>query len=240
MNKMKQEEASHASKISAEIRFRPNLNYFSDAFKIAAVLEPNYEDWQTSHDPYQAVLVSPTAKEVLRIGSDAIVIIIEKSNSYNNLIERLLKVTQLFLASTEISEIRRIGVRQIEVLETQHEFVELATKMTKAFSAPYGKVEAIALDAVVDYAYVLDGIKNGYKNHIRFGPVKDDEAKARFGSLFPEQLRLKSHNGIYLDIDVFNDEVMKVKDVDSNIKNIVKESERITTSYRQLIKEEVR
>lgn len=220
-----------------EVRFRPNLSYYSDAFKLASAFEPDFEDWQTSQEAYQAVLYSKSSRELLRIGSDGVAIVLE-TEDYQRLEVLIDKVLKLLIIPNNFQEIRRIGIRQIRVIGTNAEFGSLAEKMTKSFENHYEEHQELALDVVDDYAFILDGIKNGFKNHIRFGPVKPQEAIDRFNSNF-SQPEAKD-NSIFIDIDVFNDEIISEENLSDNIDSMIEESKRIIKGYQKLVAREVR
>jgi len=239
MSKIVLEPKPTLSKIVFEFRFRPNLNYFSDAFKIASALEGDFDDWRTSHSPYQAVLYSTDKMELMSITSENIAVVLEGDYSNDTLFKRLEKAMQLLVIPTELQEIRRIGVRQIRVHETNADFDKVTTKLAEAFSSNYDKHEELALDKVKDYAFVLDGIKNGFTNHIRFGAVKPEEGVKRFGSSFSTTSKHVTKDSVLLDIDVFNDELNDVDGLQNSIHPIVEEADRIVKGYTKLITQEL-
>lgn len=227
-------------KIIVEVKFRPNLTYFSDAFKIASTFEEDFEDWQTSHDPYQALLYSNSTTDLLRINSDGVTIIYENNYSIESLKQRFEKVINSIFNPSNIEEIRRIGVRQVLTYESTAEFDLLATKLASSFTANYSDHTELAIDSVSDFSFVLDGIKNGFKNHIRFGPCTPKEAKARFSPIFKETRTKATKNSVFIDIDVFNDEVGDAEHLMANTNNIIDESLRITKGYSKLVKSKLR
>lgn len=227
------------SKIIVEIRFRPNLTYFSEAFKIASAFEADFDDWQTSHNPYQATLYSEKKNEILRISSDSIAIIYEAGFNAESLKKRLDKVLQLLFIPNNLEEVRRIGVRQILAVQVDKDFDDLAEKFASSFTKDFKKHEALSIDIVGDYQFVLDGIKNGFKNHIRFGPVTPDEAIGRFNPTFGKSSNPVKQNSIYLDTDIYNDEIGSVVELETNTSNIIEESLRITNGYKNLIVSEI-
>lgn len=225
------------SRQAIEVRFRPNLVYFEDVFRKASLLESNFDDWQIKHDPLDVVLFSDTNKKLLNISGDRIVAIDENSTDYSESSIDYKVNYQLFLTDSNIDTIRRVGVREIHILETSLSFKDLTTKLYESFTTNTDRLSEIAFDSINDYAFVIDGVKNGFNNHVRFGPVNPIEARQRFNSTFKDSVELSAEGNIYLDIDIYDESGSEAAQGEKNILQAINESREMTQKFINLFKE---
>lgn len=224
------------SRISTEVRFRPNLTYFDDVFKKASQLEEEFEDWQTSHSPLQAILYSVELKELLNLGSDRIIYITEDNDDFEVVKDKLDRYYKIFLTDSNIETVRRIGARQIFLIETSCKFDFLSNRLYENFNSNKDELRDIAIDSVNDFAYVIDGVKDGFKNHLRFGPVKAAEGVKRFNSAFKNKIKLTSEGNIFIDIDIYTEAQKDLDDLSEDMNEILKQLDEITKKISKLIK----
>lgn len=193
------------SKLIVEIRFRPNLAYFDDMFKIASSIEDGYEDWQASHNPSEGILIDQTNKKSLKITSSSLTLISEDPGYFSKIPEEVHQLYLLFLEPTRINEIKRVGVRRMGIFETNHRYQTLVDGFYDTFYAERDAIKSIAADEVGDVSLIFDGVKDGYKNHVRMGPLKPEQVPAFYQSEFEGKLDLKSETNLFVDVDAFSD-----------------------------------
>ena len=227
-----------AKKLVVEILFRPNLQYFDEMFKIASSIEDDYEEWRAKHNPSEGLLVDSTNKKSLKITSQSLTLITENDSIFSKLEEEVQQLFLLFLEPTKISKIRRIGVRQMGVYETSDKYAEIVSKFYDSFYANTDKIDSIAGDSVEDVAFILDGVKDGYKNHIRLGPLRPEQASMYFTSEYGE-LNLKKETNLYIDVDAYLDDEIDYETAKKNLKAIVANNKSIYDGFFSLAKEKL-
>jgi|WetSurMetagenome_2_1015567.scaffolds.fasta_scaffold22419_2 hypothetical protein len=216
----------------AQIRFRPTLLSFQKTPLVAHEFESDFEEWRASkHDDVS--LYSPKNKEFLQITSDTINFVSEKEE--NELVEYIEKAFNSCVENTDINQIRRIGYRKIIIYNSAFEFQDLVDLFYNKFYPTKDQLPQISTDKPVDVTFVLDGLKNNFKNHVRIGPVKKDEAIKRFDSSFDLENEDDIKNGIIIDVDVFTSEQTSPGKAIEELKGCLEENKRIISEYLDYI-----
>jgi hypothetical protein len=228
-----------ASKLIVEVRFRPNLAYFDEMFKIASSIEDEYEDWQASHNPSEGILTDATKKKVLKITSSTLTLILEDSAGFSSMPEEVHRMFLLFLEPTRISEIKRIGVRRSGIYETDSKYQVLTDGFFDAFYGNKDAIKSVAADEVGDISVILDGVKDGYKNHVRMGPLKPDQTPIYYRSDFSDKVEIKKETNLFLDVDVYSDVKTTYEDAGKTVNPVIETNAAIYDGLLDLVKKEL-
>lgn len=221
-------------RIIGQIRFRPTLASYSEVSKIAGKLEGEFEEWRVSKSD-DITLYSPEKKEFLQMGSDNITYVNESEDERTKAQKLIEAATDDFIKNCSIEEIRRVGFRNTQVFSCKVEFEELVDLIYKKFYSSTKTLKNISADTPKDVVFVLDGLKNGFLNHINIGPVKSVEARKYFGSGFEDEIKLGESN-LFVDIDVFAIENLKKDKIFDTLNSTMKESKRLMDDYLKYIK----
>lgn len=227
-----------------QIRFRPTLNYLRNITQIAEKLEPEFEEWQAKNGSNHITLSSPTKKKQLQIASDAVTYIntdetaFEKSG--NEIVEEATRyatdVIRQAIEGHSIEEIRRIGFRCTQVLESHFTFPDLVDLVYRKFYSAAQEIRSISCDEQRDVAFTLDGKKNNFFNHVMVGPVNGQEGTARFRATFQEAVQKEfSDNNLFFDIDVFLESSLTPENVVEKLEEAAAENMRILEKLKDYI-----
>jgi hypothetical protein len=228
-----------ANKLVIEVKFRPNLLYFSEMFKIASSIEEDYEDWQAKHNPSEGLLIDNTLKKSLKITSNSLTLILENNELFSKLKEEAHQIFLLFLEPTKIKKITRIGVRRMGVYESSVKYQSLVNNFYDSFYANAKAIKDIAADSVEDVAFILDGVKDGYRNHVRLGPLKPEQAPIYYQTNFNEQLELKKETNLYLDVDTYTDVENDYDTAEKSVDGVIDNNKAVFTEFLKLAKEKL-
>lgn len=194
-----------SSKLVSEVRFRPNLNYYDEMFKITSSIESDYDDWNATHNPSLVQLIDNNKRKLLSVSSNSVSVLTENESLLASIESETRKMFALFLEPTNVNRIRRFGVRRMAIMQSNLKYSDLAEKFYKAFYSNTDYFSNLAADKVEDVAFILDGIKDGQKTHVRVGPLLAEQKNMYFQPEFDKENLDASKSHIYVDVDVFSD-----------------------------------
>lgn len=217
-------------RVIGQVRYRPTVASFSNTSILAAKLEKSFEEWRAlKHDDIS--LYSPSEKKILRITSDSITYLNEKEESTKELFQYINELFNKSVKSLSINKIKRIGVRNSQVLECPFKYEELVDLIYRKFYLQNEKLKKISVDKPKDTVFILDGVKNNFLNHVQIGPVNKEDGVKYFNSNFEiEKDTLKSTN-LFVDIDVFIGEGLNKQNAMNKLNEAIKENLRLVNLY---------
>jgi len=223
------------TRILGQIRFRPNLELFHNIPTILKEFETDFEEWRAPKHS-DVSLYSPTKKKYLHLTSDSISYVSEGEEKDEA--EYYINKVFLKLANSHgIKEIRWVGFRNTQILESKFKFEELAEVVFKKFYSSSKQITKISGSELKDVVFVFDSKNNDFYNHIQIGPVRQREALERFRAGFStQQIDLKDNN-IFIDLDVFKDLNIKTEEATKNLTEAIKENKRIFDDYMNYLSE---
>lgn len=217
-------------RIIGQIRFRPTLPFFQGVPLAAKELEGKFEEWRASKDS-DVVLYSPSQKKFMQITAGIITYVNEGKEDIDELKEYLKKIFEKSTDSFSISQIRRIGFRNTQVLESTFKFQELVDLIHRKFYSQSKEIKNISGKEPKDVVFVLDSIKNGFLNHVQIGPVRKEEALKYFNSSFESDIELSADNNLFVDTDVFLTENLEVENTLDKLDKAIQENLKIINEY---------
>lgn len=167
--------------IIGQIKYGPTLSSWEGTIKAAHILEDKYPHWKIQ-DLRNVTLYDPNEKKLLQIAFDNIFYQNVGSGDTSELLSHLEKIFKEI--KKDIKEIVHVGFRDVRILGSNFEFKEFVKIL---FDKLYGnkiQIKEISCDEPKDVAYVLDGEKGEFLNHIRIGPTTKEEALFRFHQQF--------------------------------------------------------
>lgn len=217
-------------RIIGQVRYRPTVASFSNCSILAAELEKNFEEWRAlKHDDIS--LYSPSEKKILRITSDSITYLNEKEENTKELFQYINELFDKSVKSLSINKIKRIGVRNTQVLECSFKYEELVDLIYRKFYSQNENLKKVSVDKPKDTVFILDGIKNNFLNHVQIGPVNKEDGVKYFNSNFEiEKDTLKSTN-LFVDVDVFITEGLDKQNAMNKLNEAIKENSRLVSLY---------
>ena len=138
--------------------------------------------------------------------SESITYVSEKSEDIDELKKHINKIFTKYVEDFSVREIRRVGFRNTQILESKFEFQDLVDLTYGKFYADHNKVARISTEIPKDVVFVLDGFKNSFSNHVQIGPVKKEEAIKYFNGTFDVETNVSSEGNLFVDVDVFKNE----------------------------------
>lgn len=192
--------------ILSQVKFRPNILSFNDVAKVANKYEPKFEEW-TAPKNEQIDLYSLSKKEALQLHYNAITYISENFDTEEKGVKYVTSAYKEYYELFEIKEVRWVGLRSICLFSTSFNLQDLTDLIFSKFYTSNQKIKDISSDKIRDVVYVLDGIKEGIKNHVQIGPVLGKDISkfftTRFGPINEEFNNDKAY--IFFDCDTFID-----------------------------------
>ena len=218
-------------RIIGQIRYRPTLSSFDNVPVIAGELEKEFEEWQASkHD--DVVLYSPSKKKYLQVTSDVITYVNEIETDTDELIKYLRKVFEKNIKSSAVREVRRIGVRNTQILKCAFSYQEIVDLFYRKFYSQEKKLKSISVDTPRDVVFVLDGVKNDFWNHVQIGPVKKQEAINSFKATIEADSKvITGESNLFIDVDVFQSKNLSAENAIEKIQQAIKENLKIVKEY---------
>jgi len=226
------------NKTTGEIRFRPTLTSWDRTVELAKSIEKEFEHWRISSKS-DVTLYNIESKSLIKIKFDSILFLNEgEQGATDELIENVKNIFTKLVEGSDVKEFRHIGCRKQFVIETDFNYSDLADLTFKKFySSQEFLKEASVTDKVMDTLFVLDGKKNGLRNHVQIGPTLKEQALQSFAPSF-EHKELEEKSFLFFDIDVFKvDDITKenaIKTFTETIKNNIE----ITESYMKYVIEQ--
>ncbi|HSW66191.1 MAG TPA: hypothetical protein VLI54_03580 [Bacillota bacterium] len=145
--------------------------------------------------------------------------------------DHIQEVLKLLIEATGIKHIERIGARGAVFYPQDGNYSQLVSKFAKVFHGKYEELAELSADKARDVFFGLDGIKNGYNNHIEFGPAKNHEVASIFTATGPSN---KSESNIIIDVDVFM-QSPEISELEENISPLITEGKRLIDGCTALI-----
>lgn len=217
-------------RIIGQVRHRPTIASFANSYLLAAELEKEFEGWRApKHD--NITLYSPSKKKFLQITSDTIAYLNENDENTKELFQYINQLFEKSVKLLSINAIRRIGFRNIQVLECPFKYEELVDLIYRKFYLQNANLKKISVDKHKDTVFIQDGVKNNFLNHIQIGPVNKEEGVKNFNSNFEiEKDTLKSTN-LFVDIDVSITEGLSKENAMNKLDEVIKENLRLVNLY---------
>jgi len=217
-------------RVVGQIRFRPTLSYLNNIPLSVKDLEADFEEWRAKGNN-DLTLYSPEKKEFLQISAGAITYVNEDNYDSEKLKSYIKSAFDKATQSYSVSKVKRIGVRNIQILKSSFEFQDLVDLIYKKFYLQSEQLKTISSAETRDVVFVLDGIKNDFSNHIQLGPVKKTEAVKFFDSSFDPNLEVENDNNLLIDVDVFTSENLNVENSLVKFDKAIEENLRIVKEY---------
>lgn len=221
-------------RIIGQIKYRPTLSSWEGTIKAAHLLEDNYAHWKIQ-DMQNVTLTSPDEKKLLQIAYNNFLYQNEDSGNTSELLSHSEKVFKGI--QKDLKEILHIGFRNMQILGSNFEFQELVKVLFDKLYGSKNQIMEISCDEPRDIAYILDGVKDGFLNHVRLGPTTKEEALSRFDPQFNDHDIEKSDFKSYLFIDI-DTYVQKDIITDNTIKiltSLIRENNRIIKEYTDFL-----
>ncbi len=221
-------------RIIGQIKFRPTIITFDNTALLASDIEDKFEEWRApKHEDIE--LFSPSEKKLLQISYDTITYLNEGKADTKELYNYISTIFQRGTKELGLSKIRRIGFRQIQILECSFTFKELVDLTYKKFYSQNEDVKNISIGVPRDTIFVLDGEKNGFLNHVQIGPVNKADAAKYFNSSFPDKKIETGDCNLFIDVDVFINNTLTPENSMDRLNKAIEENLRITDSYIEYI-----
>ena len=142
----------------------------------------------------------------------------------------------------DIREIRRIGFGSIRAHKVDANFDELTEQIySKLYNSSQEVLNIVSDDTPRDVAFVIDGNKNGFRNHIEIGPTKKEECVLRFNSSFlPPKVLVQKIEEVTLltNVDSFIENPQLCDITEELIEKLMEDNYRIENSYIDILNEE--
>ncbi len=216
-------------RIIGQIKFRPTLQSFQDTALTAMELENEFEEWRAvKHN--DIALHSPSDKKYLHITLDSITYVNEKESATEELKEYIKKVFLKNLELFSTKEIRWVGFRTTQLLNSNFDFKELVELVHDKFCSQSSSLKSISAEELSDVVFVQDGFKNNFNNHVQIGPVRGPEALNYFRNSFKVDEDI-SDSALFIDIDVHLNKVTKPEEALGKLEEAIDENNRIIKEY---------
>jgi hypothetical protein len=197
----------------------------------AASFESQFENWQIKHDPAEILFTKESEDDALKIELHKIGWRSEGKDPFKEMSERVLELFKLFLEPTGIKQIEKISARAGTFYPQDGNYEQLVGKLSKAFYNNYSEMQNLSADKATDAFFALNGIKNGYDNHVEFGPAKKAEVE-KIHTAYGKNSKSESNIVIDAEVHIANSELDEAQD---NVTALIAESKRLLDVYTDLI-----
>ncbi|MEK7581121.1 MAG: hypothetical protein AAB512_02440 [Patescibacteria group bacterium] len=221
-------------RIIGQIRYRPTLTSFQAVTEAAKLLEDEFTEW-LAPKPDVVTLYTPENKKYIEITSDAITYVKEGVQTPNELQSFVTKVFDIATEKFKVVEIRRIGFRKTQILETTFSFSDLVDLLYKKLYPQNAQIKEISGENTRDLQFVLDSSNDGFLNHTQIGPLDKKEVSIYFRSKFDEKVEIHPNQGLFIDVDVFANDDLTVENTKEKLDQIISENDRILKGYLEYI-----
>jgi len=211
-------------------------------FLVASSLEGEYEHWKASNNPSEGLLFDQKSKRSVGISGQFMTFSTKDDALFKEPFEQLSELIMLFLGQGDISEIARVSLRRSGLHTVNKTYDEFNDKFFETFYGSQKELKDILADKIDDVALTLNGIKDGFHNRNRYGPVKQDEIERWYGLEEYESssdLTLNGKTGVLVDTEIYSLEEADIDDTLRNIKEIVTVSAQMYNDSWELIKSHV-
>lgn len=220
----------------AQVKFRPNAQTFGGVSKVAGMFEDKFEEWSAPKTE-QINLYSPKKSEALELGYNAVSYITEKSDNTAKALKYTIEAYKEF-EKLNIKEVRWVGYRTTNIFKSDINFQDLSDLIYKKFYSQEAVLKKISTDKIRDVVFILDSIKDGYKNHIQIGPVKGTELARWYTFKFeaPEVKYKEDDTLLFVDCDVHTDKCdTSSKAISDTINNLKILNEAMVEQYQEYL-----
>lgn len=224
-------------RIAGELRFKPKLSSWANVVEAAKQMEGSYPHWQIPKGKQGDIaLISDDEKKILRIKYDTIIYTNETSRgSTDELTRHLTKVFKKLIQESGVTEMRHIGCRSTTIFGLEFKYSEIVQIMYEKFYRQDGPLREISANKNIDTAFILDGEKNGIKNHVRIGPMSKEEALSNFNSNFDiDTSDFKEEAYLFFDIDTYIGESHSSTALEK-LEQVVSANKEILEGYKNYI-----
>jgi len=227
---------SKIHRIIGQLRFRPTLATYQAAPIIAKKLESKFPHWNIKKY-YNVTLYNEKERKLMEVNYDSITYVNETMHDTKEMFDYVSQIYKDYVDSYGISKIRRIGFRYSQVLISELKYDDIVDLIYKKFYSKEEKIKKISADKQRDTVFVLDGLKNGFSNHVQIGPVKNNEISHYFNSAFSLDLSGVKDQNIFIDVDVSLVEDISKNDAIKKLEEASKENFRIVSEYLDYLNE---
>lgn len=224
-------------RIIGQIHYRPTLTSFEAVSKTAKELEEKFQDW-IAPKPDSVTLYSANDKKYVEVTADTITYVKEGTQDLSELKEFIEKLYKKVTEESGVVEIRRIGFRKTQILDTSFSFNDLVDLLYKKLYSNSTEINRISGEEIRDMQFVLDSVKNTFLNHVQIGPLKKTEIPNYFSTKFvsrDDMTEVLPDQALFVDIDVSLKDALTTENALEKLAAIIEENERIGSDYLEYL-----
>jgi len=218
------------SRLIIQIKFRPTLKWLSDREMLTYAYEKSFKDWSVDENR-NLMLFSQKEKFALEVYPDTITYVDEGEIKDDRGIKLACSLMKDATRSSDIVEIRRIGVRRIFVYQSKFEHKEIANLLYRKVIPPNKSINELQPGNVSDYAFLLDTVEDTISCHTQISALSKQELVKTFVTKFSEKIDVDNDKNLMIDIDTSRSELVDVGNFSDSLNTLKNKNKALVDNY---------